>query len=447
MGSRDLMSGRSGRAFLAAAVLAACLAGTGCGGGGGGTGGSPSPAASPAAGMPAGPPPRVLVEKARREKLSASFDWPAQTQAGESVDVRARVEGTLENFDFDEGFRVHSGQVLFTLDDAPYQAQLQAARAKVAQARANLSYALAQVDVRKAKADLASARADLLRAQQNVDRYTPLAKDEVIPQQTLDDAIAQRDVAKAHVDAQLAVLRNTELSDAADIEVARANVEAAEADVTQCLLNIGYCTITSPINGVIGKLNVDPGNLVGQMGNTNPLVSISRLDPMYVNFSIAEADYLAVAEAPRGGTPPKFALILADGRTYPHPGRFGMIDRSVDVKTGTMAVRAVFPNPAGLLREGQFGRIRVTSSRPREVVLVPQRAVTTVQSLQIVYLVGEGNKVLSRNVETGGEEGADFIIASGLKGGERVIVDGIQKVKAGVVCDPHEESTSSASGR
>lgn len=442
-------SGRCGRAFMAAGILSLSLAMTACGEKPAGPGGSPSPGASPAAGPAAAGTPKVVVAPVRREKIQPAAEWPAQTQARETVDVRARVEGTLENFDFDEGYRVRAGQVLFTIDDAPYQANLMAAQAKLSQARANLSYALAQVDVRKAKADLASARASLMRAQQDVDRYTPLAKNQVIAQQTLDNAVAQRDVCQADVDAKLALLKNTELSDAADIEVARANVEAAQAQVTQAQLNVGYCTITSPIEGVIGKLNVDPGNLVGQTGNTNPLVSISRLDPIYVNFAITEADYLSVIEKAlrrKGGPEALFDLVLVDGTVYPHKGRFGMLDRTLDAKTGTMQVRVVFPNPQGLLREGQFGRIRATSKEAVEVVLVPQRAVTTQQSLQTVYLVGEGNKVVARNIETAGEQGVDFIVRSGLKGGERVIVEGTQKVKPGVVCIPEDESAA-GSGR
>lgn len=437
--------------LLGTVVLAGMLL-VGCGGGEkkpGQGAGSPSPGASGAgAGVAAGPnarPVEVIVGYVRKEAINPEREWPAQTQAGESVDVRARVQGTLQNFDFDEGSRVHRGQVLFEIDPAEALAGLQAAQAQVSQARAQLSYAQTQVDVRKAKADLASAQARLVKAQQDVDRYKPLMLNEVIPRQTYDNAVAQRDVAKAQVDAQLAVLRNTELSDAADIEVAQANLQAALAQVTQAELNLGYCTIVSPIDGIIGQLNVDPGNLVGQAGNTTPLVSISKVDPIYVNFSIAEADYLSVAsDAARPGA--DFELVLANGQKYPYKGEFGMVASTSDAKTGTMGIRAVFPNPKGLLRDGQFGRIRGISKARSEVVLVPQRAVATVQSLQNVFIVGEGDKIVARNIETAGELGSDFIVASGLKGGERVVVDGIQKVKAGMVVIPKEESSSTGAG-
>lgn len=451
----------SRRATKAAGVILVLLALVGCGGKEGTPAGGSSPAggASPPASMAA--PPKVRVAPARREPLNVSWEWPAQTQFGDSIDVRARVQGNLENFDFEEGYGVRAGQVLFTLDDAPYQADLQAALAKTAQARADLTYALAQVNVRKARADLTSAKADLVSAQaklrlaqQDVDRYKPLAANGVIPTQTLDDAVAQRDVAaaqvsvaQAQVEVREANLRNTELSDAANIEVARANLQAAESQVTQARLNVGYCTITSPIDGVIGKLNVDPGNLVGQMGNTSPLVTISRIDPIYVNFSISEAEYLWMIQLPGSGPRVEFELVLVDGTKYAHKGRFGMVDRALDAKTGTMGLRAIFPNPRAILREGQFGRIRLTNLKPQEVVLVPQKSVVTVQSMQMVYLVGEGNKVLSRNIETAGEQGNDFIVKSGLEGGERVIVEGTQKVKPGAVCAPEEETQATTTGR
>lgn len=426
-----------GTILLAGVLLA------GCGGGhdekpAGGASPSPGAGAGAGAGQAA---PEVIVGLVRKEAVNPSAEWPAQTQAGENVDVRARVEGTLQNFDFDEGNLVHQGQVLFTIDPSEALAALQKAEAALSQARAQLSYAQTQVDVLRAKADLASARARLTKTQQDVDRYKPLMLGEVIPKQTYDNAVAQRDVAKAQVDAQLATLRNTELSDAADIEVAAANVAAAEAQVTQAQLNLSYCTITSPIDGIIGKLNVDPGNLVGQMGNNQPLVTISRMDPIYVNFSIAEADYLYVASN-ANRSPAVFELVLADGKLYPHKGRFGMVDRASDAKTGTMGIRAIFPNPKGLLRDGQFGRIRGIGSRTQEVLLVPQQAVVTVQSLQNVFVVGEGNKVATRTIETAGELGEDFIVASGLKAGERVVVEGTQKCRPGMTVIPKEASSS-----
>lgn len=447
-------------AILTAFMLSACLGITGCAKDGGTSGeqeqpaGSPAAASSPAteksseeggkgAAMSAAMQiPAVTVQKVQTKKRQYSHEWPAQTKAGENVDVRARVEGTLENFSFQEGFAVHAGQVLFTLDDAPYVAELQSAQARVAQAQADLDYAKAQVNVRKAKADLASQEASLIRAQQDVDRYKPLAQSGVIPQQTLDNAIAQRDVCQAAVDASKAALRNTELSDKANIEVAEANLSAAQAQVTKAKLNIDYCVITSPISGCIGKLNVDPGNLVGQMGNTTPLVVISKLDPMYVNFNLSESEYLMIMENRDQEVPGgvEFKFITSDGKTYNHNGSFNMLDRAVDAQSGTIGVRLVFPNPDFILREGMFGRVRITTKGSFDCIVIPQKAVITAQSEHNVYVVNGENKVESRLVQIDVEDGSDYIISSGIKPGEFIIVDGIQKVRPGQLCNPKEET-------
>ena len=262
------------------------------------------------------PAPAVNVAKIGTVEQKFTREWPAELKYSSTVDVKARVVGTLQDFSFKEGFKVNAGQVLFRIDDAPYVAALQGAQAQVSQCEADLAYAKAQVDVRRVKADLASSRADLVRAQQDVDRYKPLAKNGVIPTQTLDNAIAQRDVAQARVDAALATLKNTELSSQAKIDVAQANLEAAQAQVTQAQLNIGYCTITSPITGVIGEINVYPGNLVGQAGSQQVLVTISSLDPIYCNFSVSEKEYLYMMEH-RGAGAVDFNLVLVGSQGAP----------------------------------------------------------------------------------------------------------------------------------
>ena len=389
------------------------------------------------------PAPAVNVAKIGTIEQKFTREWPAELKYSSTVDVKARVVGTLQNFSFKEGSRVNAGQVLFRIDDAPYVAALQGAQAQVSQCQADLAYAKAQVDVRRVKADLASSRADLVRAQQDVDRYKPLAKNGVIPTQTLDNAIAQRDVAQARVDAALATLKNTELSSKAKIEVAQANLEAAQAQVTQAQLNIGYCTITSPITGVIGAIDVSPGNLVGQAGSQQVLVTISSLDPIYCNFSVSEKEYLYMMEH-RGAGAVDFNLVLSDGSVYKHSGQFSMLSRSLDSKSGTIGIRVSFPNPERLLREGQFGRLRITSRASEKVLVVPQRAVSTVQSDHAVYVVGPNNVVESRNITVGDAVGTDFIVKSGLKQGEMVVVDGLTKVQAGAPCEPTVVSDSTA---
>ncbi|MGM9999568.1 MAG: efflux RND transporter periplasmic adaptor subunit [Candidatus Bruticola sp.] len=387
------------------------------------------------AAAPAAPAPAVNAVKVGTVEQKFTREWPAELKYSSTVDVKARVVGTLQDFSFKEGFKVNAGQVIFRIDDAPYVAALQGAQAQVSQCQADLDYAKAQVDVRRAEADLSSAKADLVRAQQDVDRYKPLAANGVIPTQTLDNAVAQRDVAQARVDSAQATLHNTELSSRAKIEVAKANLEAAQAQVTQANLNIGYCTITSPITGVIGEINVYPGNLVGQTGSQQVLVTISSLDPIYCNFSLSEKEYLYMMEH-RGSGEVDFNLVLSDGSVYKHSGSFSMLSRSLDAKSGTITVRISFPNPERLLREGQFGRLRVTSRASEKVLVVPQKAVSTVQSDHSVYVIGANNIVESRNITIGDALGTDFIVKSGLKPGEIVIVDGLTKVQAGSACDP-----------
>lgn len=381
--------------------------------------------------------PMVIAEKVSTQDYHYSKEWPAETKSGDEVNVQARVEGTLQNFNFEEGMGVKEGQVLFTIDDAPYRAALQAAQAQVSKAKADLEYAKTQVDVLRAEANLVSAKAELNRAQQDVDRYKPLVASGTIARQTLDNAVAQRDVAQANVNACKATLENTKLSDRSNIDIAAANLEAAKANVTQAELNIGYCTITSPIRGVIGKLNVYPGNLVGKAGSTEPLVTISKLDPMYVTFSLTEKEYLYIMNHRNeelGGV--DIELLLSDGSVYPHKGSFNMLERTMDSATGTIGVRMVFPNPDFVLREGQFGRLRITAHQAAKVIVVPQKAVVTTQSDHSVYIVGPNNIVESRAVKLGEPVDSGFIVESGLKEGETIIVDGIQKVQAGSPCNP-----------
>ncbi|MBQ7529371.1 efflux RND transporter periplasmic adaptor subunit [bacterium] len=391
--------------------------------------------AQAAAGQAAAP--MVIATKVTKKDIHYSHEWPAETKSGDEVNVQARIEGTLENFSFKEGMEVKEGQVLFTIDDAQYQAALQAAQAQVSKAKADLEYAKTQVNVRKAEADLVSAQTELNRAQQDVDRYKPLVASGTIARQILDNAVAQRDVAQAQVNAANAILRNTRLSDKANIDIAAANLEAARANVTQAELNIGYCTITSPISGVIGKLNVYPGNLVGSVGNTQPLVTISKLDPMYVTFSLTEKEYLYIMDHrndEHGGV--DIELILSDGKVYPHKGSFNMLERTLDSATGTIGVRMVFPNPDFILREGQFGRLRITARDAEKVLVVPQKAIMTVQSDRCVYVVGANNIVESRTVTLGTPIDDNYTVESGLKEGETIIVDGLQKVKPGSPCNP-----------
>lgn len=418
---------RSKMRLLVLALLGALCAG--CGEGKPGKGASPS-AASPT------PTPDVVVVKVSRHPVSLYREFVAQTVASDTINVTARVTGTLSGFDFQEGRPVYAGQVLFQIDPSQYRAQVDQARAGVSQARANLKAAQDQVDLKQARASLAQAQANLAKAQRYVDIYKPLASQQVIPQQTFQDALSSRDVAAAQVAAAQAQVDNTRVSTEAQIEVARANVEAALAALEQAEINLSYCTITSPISGLIGTLNVYPGNVVGP--STGPLVTLSSADPVYVEFSIPEVAYLEIAGRMRqqpGRTAP-FELVLADGTTYSHKGRFVLVERALNAQTGTLMVRTEFPNPKALLRPGEFARLRVQMMNVRDALLVPQEAVVQTQDLQIVLVVDAGGEVVSRTLEIGDEYGQDFIVTKGLKPGEHVIVEGLQKVRPGMTCKP-----------
>lgn len=410
------------------------------------TNSSATPAAGPAAAVP-----KVVVATVQRKDIAVSKEFPAQTVASETVDVKPRISGTLLDFSFREGARVYQGQQLFQIDPAPFIADLRQAEAGVLKAVADLNQAKNQVDVKRALADVAQARARLAQQQLDVDRYKPLAQQQIIPQQTYDQTVTNRNVAKSQLDAQLAVLQNTRLADTSNIAVAQANLEGARAQVTSAQIKLGYCTIFAPVTGVIGKLEADPGNIVGP-ADPNPMTVISQSDPMYVTFGISEGDYLGLSKrlagfqsgraVPTGQVP--FKLHLADGSEYPHRGRFMMTERGLDAKTGTLLVRTVFPNHEGRLVPGQFASIQVAADGAKPQVLVPQVAVTEMQSLQGVYVVGPDRKVESRTIETNGTFGEDFIVSKGLKPGEMVIVEGLQKVRPGQLCEPTDQAEAPA---
>jgi membrane fusion protein (multidrug efflux system) len=246
-----------------------------------------------------------------------------------------------------------------------------------------------------------------------VARYRPLAEAKAIPQQDLDTAISREQVSAAAVEGAEAALKDTILSQRTAIQLAEAAVESAKAAVTQAQLNLTYTVVESPVTGIISKLAVDSGNLVGKSEPTL-LATVSSIHPIFVDFSITEADYLRlVKRVPglgRGQVPrdraPSLDLILADGSVFPHKGRPIFIDRAIDLKTGTIPVRAEFPNPERILRPGQFGRVRAVTEQVPNAILVPQVAVQDIQGVKSVLVVGEGDKVALRTVTLREPEGA-----------------------------------------
>jgi membrane fusion protein (multidrug efflux system) len=385
------------------------------------------------------PPPAVVVTQVVQRNAPIMREFVARTEAVPTVEIRARVPGILEQVRFREGSLVKQGEVLFVIQQAEYKASVQTADAQLAKAQADLSRARDVSTIDRSRAQLEQSKADLGKTRQDVARYRPLAQEKAIPQQDLDTAISKELAAAANVDAAEAALKDTVLQQRTAIQLAEAAVESAKASLIQANLNLSYTVVESPIAGIIGKLNVDRGNLVGK-GEATLLATVSSLDPMFADFSVTEADYLRVVKrAPwvargeiRRDVPPALELIMADGTTLPHKGRYVFVDRAIDLKTGTIAVRAEFPNPERTLRPGQFGRVRLVYEDVPNAILVPQVAVQELQGAKTVFVVGDGDKVAQRTVTLGDVYKDFYLITAGLKPGERVIVEGIQKARPGM---------------
>lgn len=353
------------------------------------------------------PPPAVLVAPVEQRTVPLYVENVAQTDAAFTVEIRARVQGFLVQAPFREGGLVKKGDLLFQIDPKPYQAALD-----------------------QAEANLAKAEATLERARADVKRLEPLVKQSAISQQDLDNAIATAKVAEA------------------DVQGLKAGVKTAE-------LNLSYTEMRAPFDGVIGAREVDVGNYVGSSADTMLLAVVSTMDPMRAHFNVPENNYLRFQRRFMGDDAARlkhseameFRLILGDGATYEHEGRFEFADRALDSKAGTLKVVVSFPNPEGLLKPGQFGRVRAKTEERPGALLVPQRAVVTVQSARYVLVVGEGGKVEQRTVKTGDRYEDYFIVADGVKAGEKVIVEGLQKARAGMVVTPQMEPAPSSMER
>jgi membrane fusion protein (multidrug efflux system) len=333
---------------------------------------------------------------------------------------------------------VRKGQVLFTLDRREYDAQLQQAKAQLAKAEADLAQASQRTIVDTAQANLEIALAQLNKADLDVNRLKPLAEQQAVPQQDYDNALAAQKAARAEVAGRTAMLNTAKVNQVASIQQAQAAVEAAKASLRQAELNIEFCNITSPIEGIAGARLVAPGNLVGQ-GEATLLTTVSNVNPMRVFVSISEREYLMYqrmrAQGRRAGAA-EMELILADGSVFPHKGRMIIADRAVDLKTGTLSLIAEFPNPDALLRPGQFGRVRLAATVAENALLIPQKAVTELQSAKVAYVVGPDNKVQLRSVTLGERVGPDYIVTEGVKAGENIVIEGLQKVRPGALVAP-----------
>jgi membrane fusion protein (multidrug efflux system) len=390
------------------------------------------------------PPPTVVVAQIDQKTVAIYSEYVGQTKAEDTVELRARVEGLLQKVYFKEGMPVKKGQLLFTIDKRPFEANLLSAKAVLAKSISDLAQARQRTDVLKAQAELADAEAVRSKTQQDLARISPLAKEKAVTELELDAAIAAEKSAKANVDAKQANLTNLEASVKYTIERADAEVAAAKARVTQAELELSYCDIHSPINGMIGFLQVDEGNLVGRSDATL-LATVSLSNPLLVDFNISEVEFLRLTKDSRGSRRGdlRFELILSDDSIHPNPGTFKVVDRTVDPTTGTMKVEASFPNPGSYLRPGQFAKVRVPVSERENAVLVPQRAIQELQGAKTVMVVDAQNKVSVRSIKLGDKSDNYFIVLEGLKAGERVIVEGMQKARPGSEVRPTSDSVAS----
>jgi RND family efflux transporter MFP subunit len=388
------------------------------------------------------PPPNVEVVQVEQRDVPIYSEWIGTLDGMVNAEIRAQVSGYLLRQVYREGSFVKQGQLLFQIDPRPFQAALEQARGDLAKAKAQLAQAEGQL--LQAQAQLAQAEANQGKTQLDVDRYAPLAKEKAITSQELDNAVQANLAAKAQVKASSA---GVETANAAIIS-AKATIAAAEASVTTAQLNLGFTKITSPIDGIAGLAQAQVGNLVNP--TSGAITTVSTLDPIRVYFTPTEREYLnfirtnpTQSQRDAAGRRLELELVLVDGTIYPKKGRFYVADRQIDQMTGAIRLAGIFPNPGNTLRPGQFGRIRaVTAMRPG-ALLIPQRAVSELQGSYRVAVVGGDNKVNIRPVKVGNRVDSLWIIEDGLQAGERVIAEGIQKVRPDMVVNPKPFASAS----
>jgi membrane fusion protein (multidrug efflux system) len=344
--------------------------------------------------------PEVYVAPVVAKDVPVPLELVGQTRGSQDVEIRARVEGYLDSVKFTEGTFVTKGTPLYQIDPKPFEAALASA-----------------------KADLANAKAKFQKSSNDVARYEPLVAQKAISQQELDNALSSRDAAKAQVD-------------------------AGTAAVDKATLDLGYTSIAAPIDGIVGTTKVRAGNLVGRNESTL-LTTVSKVDPILFRAGISEAEYLRIAKRVQEGgakaSSAEVTLILADGTVHPQKGRVDAVEREVDATTGTLAVQFAFPNPNRLVRPGQYGRARLVVETKAGALLVPQRAVQELQNLYSVATVGADNKVAFKSVKVGPRVDSLWVIEEGLKPGETVVVEGLQRVREGMTVTTKPVAATAAS--
>jgi membrane fusion protein, multidrug efflux system len=343
--------------------------------------------------QPADPqPPEVSVIEVRPGPITVYDEYVAQTQAPDTIEIRSQVTGLLERQAFADGARVRKGELLYVIDQRPFEAQLS-----------------------QAKASLAQADANLVNAKQNLARNSRLIAQKAVSQQDYDTAVAQERSATALVEAQKALLRNQEL-------------------------NLEFTTLRAPREGFMSSSQVKPGALI--TAQQTLLTTLYSSDPMWVNFSISEDKFLELQRqlkhppGERPDTAPPFHIRLPDGSNYALTGKLNFVDATIDQKSGTLQVRVSVPNPNRVLRPGLFVRVIVAAFESPSAIRIPQQAVAELQSLKTVYVIGAENKAETRQIVASYRIGNDWVVDSGLKGGDRVVVEGIGKLKSGATVKP-----------
>lgn len=343
------------------------------------------------------PPPEVQVITLAATNVPIFEDWIGTLDGDVNAQIRAQVTGYLLSQNYKEGSLVKKGDLMFQIDPRPFQAVLDQGKAKLAQDQAQQG-----------------------KAQLDVDRYTPLAKEQAISQEQLDDA----------VQANLAAI---------------AQVKADDATIESAQLNLGFTRIISPIEGIAGVATAQVGDLVGQSGNA--LTTVSSLDPIRVYFQVGEQSYrnfwVRHADPLDTAKGLSLELVFGDNTVYSRKGKFFFANRQVDPQTGTLQIAGLFPNPDLVLRPGQYGRVRAETYTRTNVIMLPQRAVAELQGGYQVVTVDEQNKSHLQPVQVGEQVGSNWIVNSGLKPGDRVIVEGTQKAREGTVVNPVPYGTGS----
>jgi RND family efflux transporter MFP subunit len=362
---------------------------------------------NPVSGAPPGASIDVQVVQVEQKDVPIYGEWIGTLDGLINADVRAQVTGYLQKQGYQEGAFVKKGQLLFEIDPRPFQAALDQAQGQLAQAKAALANAIA-----------VQGRTDL-----DVKRYKPLAEEQAASQQDLDNAVQNN------------------LAAMATVETAKAQIKTSEAALETAKINLEFTRLAAPIDGIAGQAQLQVGALVTPSSGT--VTSVSTVDPIRVFFTVGEPQYLAwrkrfPTETSRQAADKalRLQLILADGSTYDHEGRFYFADRQVNESTGAIRIAGLFPNPGNILRPGGYAKVRAVVSLQHDALLVPQRAVSELQGAYQIAVVDADNRVNMRTVMVGDRVGGMWVIASGLNPGERVIAEGVQKVRQGAKVNP-----------